>query len=265
MCLTSIFSELVRIYPLIFTSDLLRYVIGAGGVYLVVNILFVRWLENRKIRDKNPPKGQIPNEMIASLRSVAVFAAVGTMIYFGKQAGLFDIYDDIAQYGWWYFAFSIGVAIVGQDAWFYWSHRIMHYPPLFRYFHRVHHRSHNPTAFSSYSFDASEALVHAIYLPLMLLVLPIHPLALFIFLTHMILRNAIGHSGYELFPANVDGRPLIGWLTTVTHHDLHHAHGGYNMGLYFSWWDRWMGTEHPEYHAEFLKISNRARGIDQPA
>ncbi|MEO0917088.1 MAG: DUF2147 domain-containing protein, partial [Pseudomonadota bacterium] len=43
--------------------------------------------------------------------------------------------------------------------------------------------------------------------------------------------------------------------TTVTHHDLHHAHAGYNLGLYFTWWDRWMGTEHPNYHDEFRRVA----------
>ena len=43
--------------------------------------------------------------------------------------------------------------------------------------------------------------------------------------------------------ANAKGRPLIDWLTTTTHHDLHHAHSDSNFGLYFTWWDRWMGIE----------------------
>ena len=115
----------------------------------------------------------------------------------------------------------------------------------------MHHRSHNPTPFTSYTFDLGEAVVNAVYLPLILLVLPAHPSAILIFVTHMMLRNAIGHSGYELFPANRHGRPLLGWMTTVTHHDLHHEHAGYNLGLYFTWWDRLMGTEHPDYLKAF--------------
>ena len=34
-----------------------------------------------------------------------------------------------------------------------------------------------------------------------------------LFMLHQIFRNTIGHSGYELFPARKDGRPLIPWLT----------------------------------------------------
>ena len=78
----------------------------------------------------------------------------------------------------------------------------------------------------------------------------------------MMARNAIGHCGYELFPARRDGRPLFDWMTTVTHHDLHHAHAGWNLGLYFTWWDRWMGTEHPEYHARFRAAAKSRRRLD---
>ena len=62
-----------------------------------------------------------------------------------------------------------------------------------------------------------------------------------------------------LTPARRDGRPMFDWMTTVTHHDLHHAQAGWNYGLYFTWWDRWMGTEHPQYHARFAAVATRRR------
>jgi Delta7-sterol 5-desaturase len=62
-----------------------------------------------------------------------------------------------------------------------------------------------------------------------------------------------------MFP--VSGKPsrLFGWFNTTTHHDLHHQDGRSNYGLYFSWWDRWMGTEHPEYQQRVAEIATRAR------
>jgi sterol desaturase/sphingolipid hydroxylase (fatty acid hydroxylase superfamily) len=99
----------------------------------------------------------------------------------------------------------------------------------------------------------------------MFLILPVPGLAAFVWGLHQIFRNAIGHSGYEIFPANRDGRPMFDWMTTVTHHDLHHARAGWNFGLYFTWWDRWMGTEHPDYHAEFARtVARTARARPQP-
>jgi hypothetical protein len=56
-------------------------------------------------------------------------------------------------------------------------------------------------------------------------------------------------------PATVRGRPMIDWLTTTTHHDLHHAQPDSNFGLYFTWWDRWMGTENPGLQAAFARAA----------
>jgi sterol desaturase/sphingolipid hydroxylase (fatty acid hydroxylase superfamily) len=60
-----------------------------------------------------------------------------------------------------------------------------------------------------------------------------------------------------LMPATAAGRPLIDCLTTTNHHDLHHGQAESNFGLYFTWWDRWMGTENPDYHAAFARAAFR--------
>ena len=250
-------ASLLCLYAEVFGADLMRYVVGAGGVYLIVNLGLAARLARQKIRASGPVSGQIFREFTASLRTVAIFAAVGTLIGLGSRSGVIEIYHEIADYGWAYFAASIIILIVAHDAWFYWSHRLLHHRALFRRLHKLHHRSHNPTPFTSYSFDVGEAVVNAAFLPLALLLLPAHPVALFIFVTHMILRNALGHCGIEVFPIRASGKPLFGWLTSVTHHDLHHSHGRWNMGLYFTWWDRWMGTEHPDYHERFAEVAPR--------
>jgi sterol desaturase/sphingolipid hydroxylase (fatty acid hydroxylase superfamily) len=58
-------------------------------------------------------------------------------------------------------------------------------------------------------------------------------------------------------PARPDGRPLLDFLTTTTHHDLHHGQAGYNYAAWFTWWDRWMGTEHPQYLERYAKAAWR--------
>lgn len=250
-------TSLLCLYAEVFGADLTRYVVGAGGVYIVVNIWLAARLARQRIRVSGPVSGQIRRELRASLRTVAIFAGVGTTIGLGSRSGIIEIYSEIAEYGWAYLAASIIILIVAHDAWFYWSHRLLHHRALFRRLHRLHHQSHNPTPFTSYSFDVGEAFVNAVFLPLILLFLPAHPIALFVFVTHMILRNALGHCGIEVFPARSNGKPLFRWLTSVTHHDLHHSHGRWNMGLYFTWWDKWMGTEHPDYHERFAEVAPR--------
>ncbi len=243
--------------PDLFLSDLLRYVLSAGIVYLVIHVWLARALASRRIQARLPQPGQVRREVLASLRSVAVFALIGPLVVLGILTGVSQAYvDPMARGPVWFFA-SLIILIVAHDAWFYWTHRLMHRPRWFRRFHRLHHRSRTPTPWTAYAFNVGEAVLHALFLPVILLVLPVSLPVLFLWGIHQIVRNAIGHCGVEIFPARKDGRPLIDWITTVTHHDLHHAQPGTNFGLYFTWWDRWMGTENPDYHARFAAIVQR--------
>lgn len=227
-----------------------RYLIAAGVLSLAL-LHFRERLAGRKIRAASPDRSQFVREFWASLRTSAIFAVGGVVTILGSDAGLMKAYPSPAQFGWGYFFLSLGALIVLHDTWFYWTHRLIHHPRLFRRVHRLHHRSHNPSPWTAYSFDIGEAAINAAFLPVALLVLPVAEPAIVLFLTHMIIRNVMGHSGYELFPSRRDGRPLLDFMTSVTHHDLHHAQAGWNYGLYFTWWDRLMKTEHPLYHEKF--------------
>jgi sterol desaturase/sphingolipid hydroxylase (fatty acid hydroxylase superfamily)/uncharacterized protein (DUF2147 family) len=241
----------VGVYLQILPFDFSRYAIGAGGVYALVNLALRRRLAGRKVRDASPDWRQMRREIAASMRTVLIFAAAGLGIYFGIEAGFIGIERSAGGRGWGYFALNVAVLIFAHDAWFYWTHRLIHHPKLFRRAHGLHHKSRNPSPWTAYSFNSAEAAINAAFLPPALVLIPSSELAMFAFLAHMMLRNAVGHCGYELFPAKRDGRPMFDWLTTVTHHDLHHAEAGWNYGLYFTFWDRLMGTEHPLYHEKF--------------
>ncbi len=241
----------------IFPFDFVRYLVGAGGVFFVVNVLLADRLRGRKIRAKSPDQTQMRREFVLSVRTTAIFALTGAASVVAAEAGIIQTYLDISERGWAYFGFNLVALIVLHDAWFYWSHRLIHHPRLFRRWHGAHHKSKNPSPWTAYSFDIAEAVINAIYLPIVTLLMPTSILAIFIFLAHMILRNAIAHCGYEIFPSRRDGRPLFDWLAGVTHHDLHHAQAGWNYGFYFTWWDRLMGTEHPLYHEKFAEAVGR--------
>jgi sterol desaturase/sphingolipid hydroxylase (fatty acid hydroxylase superfamily) len=160
-----------------------------------------------------------------------------------------------------WFWISLALMILGHDAYYYWTHRAMHHPALFRQLHTRHHRSHNPSPFTAYSFDLGEAAVLVSFVVIWPLVVPTSFSVIALFVLHQIARNTLAHCGYELMPATADGRPMFDWLTTTTHHDLHHAQTRSNFGLYFTWWDRWMGTENPTYHAAFAQAVRRAPSV----
>ena len=240
-----------------------RYVIGTIGVFVGIWLILGPFIRSRRIRQRRLPakllNKQVRMELINSFRTILIFVALDIFIFDLAESGVFRFYDDIADFGPIYYWASIALAIIFHDAYFYWTHRAMHHSKLYKRFHLTHHRSHNPTPFTAYSFAAGEAVVEYGYVPLMLLVLPLHQSALAIILMIMIFKNALGHSGYEVFPRGATTHWFWKHMTTVTHHDMHHEKAGGNFALYFTWWDKLMGTEHAEYHERFDAVVGRGR------
>jgi len=227
--------------------DALRYLLGAGLVWLAVNVLFKRRLARRRILDATPRPGQLLHELSYSAATVLIFAATGSALWLLASNGSVRLYDDVARYGWaWWWA-SLALIVVAHDTWFYWTHRLLHHKRWFAAVHGRHHASSMPTPWAAYSFHPVEAAVQAAFLPLFLVFVPTHGAVVAVFLVHMILRNAIGHCSHELFPWAWTRRGPLRWITPVTHHHFHHARNRGNYGLYFSWWDRWCGTEDTQY------------------
>jgi sterol desaturase/sphingolipid hydroxylase (fatty acid hydroxylase superfamily) len=194
-------------------------------------------MRRRKIREARPPARQMVLEFLFSLRSIAIFSTVGFGLFTAEQVGWLTGPALAETWGWPWFIASLILMTVAHDAYFYWTHRLIHHPRLFRRVHLRHHRSNNPSPFTAYSFDLTEAAVNVSFVPLWMFLVPTDWPVTGLFMLHQIARNTLQHSGYEIMPARRDGRPMFDWLTSVTHHDLHHAQAGWNYGLWFTWWE----------------------------
>ncbi len=259
------FAAVVERAPHSLQIETVRYLTGTILVFLLVWVIFERPLKNRKIRKATPRAKQIRREVSFSALSVFIFMLMGVFVYEGAAGGWFRFYSDVGDYGWSYLAFSIVALAVFHDAYFYWTHRLMHHPKLFRFFHATHHRSHNPTPFTAYSFDPSEAAVNYMFIPVFAIFVPLHDIATITYMWLMIVRNAAGHSGYELMPKGWTRNPLLDFFTTITHHDMHHEKMTGNYSLYFTWWDRLMGTEHATYLERFDKAVGATLATAEPS
>ena len=237
----------------------LRYVLVAGLGWLVFYTLFRRRLWHRKIIPHAPATADLRRELLYSARTVVVYALVGALGVLAVHAGWTQMYYRIARHGWGWFVASIAIAVVLHDAYFYWTHRAMHHPRLFRWMHRGHHCSTNPTPWAAYSFDTLEAVVHACIFPLLIFILPIHPLAFFLFMAWQIIFNVLGHTGFEIYPHWLLRSPIGKIINTPTNHVMHHQYFRGNYGLYFNYWDRLMGTNHERYEAQFSEVTARPR------
>ncbi len=237
----------------------LRYAIAAGVAWVIFYVIFKRRWLHRKIIEEGPPGAEVWREIRYSILTLIVFGAVGAVTVFAIRAGMSKMYFRIEKHGWGWFWVSAGIAVIIHDAWFYWTHRLMHHPKLFRVFHRVHHLSTNPTPWAAYSFGPLEAVIQAAIFPLVVILVPIHPLAFLAFMIWQISFNVIGHTGFEIYPRWFLDTWFGKFMNTPTNHVMHHEHFRGNYGLYFNVWDRLMGTNHERYEERFRAVTSRVR------
>lgn len=187
---------------------------------------------------------QIRQEIGCSLASAAIYGIPAGVVAWGwQQLGWTRIYTSFGDYPLWYAPLSVLLYLFAHDTWFYWTHRWMHRPWLFRRAHAVHHASRPPTAWTAMSFHPWEAITGAVVIPALVFLIPIHVALLGLVLGIMTLMGITNHMGWELFPARLVHSRLGGWLITASHHQRHHENYQCNYGLYFRVWDRLCGTD----------------------
>ncbi len=163
------------------------------------------------------------------------------------ELGFTRIYLQPERYGLWYVGFSLLLVVVLQDTYFYFTHRLSHHPKCYKWMHQGHHHSKNPTPWTAFAFDPAEALIQAIYLIGITLLLPIHISVLGALVMIMTMGALFHHFGVRLFEDSALGKWLGSWVVGCTHHWLHHRKYKVHYSLYFTFWDRVLGTQHEGY------------------
>ncbi len=247
----------------LFVTGLLRYFIVAGLAFALVYKLFAKPLRRHKIQVKDAKRADFKRDILHSVQSNLIMAALALPFLIAPLNQYTLAYTEVSTYGWLYLLASVPVALVIHDTYFYWMHRLLHHPRLFKHMHLLHHRSTNPSPWTSYAFHASEAFTEGLILVILLFVLPLHPIAIGLFILLAFVINVYGHLGYEIAPKWFRHSILFSILNTSVHHNLHHSKFKGNYGLYFRVWDRLMGTEHPDYVKTYDKVQAQRFGARQ--
>lgn len=125
-------------------------------------------------------------------------------------------------------------ALAGETG-FYWTHRALHIPILYRNFHKMHHHFTAPIAVATIYQHPVEFIINNIFAVLSGPVLSnMHPRSAYFYLVYALIQTLGGHSGYE-------------WHGGVNH-DLHHEKFDVNFGS-LKLWDTICGTQ---YHLSDL-------------
>ncbi|ASD63936.1 sterol desaturase family protein [Bdellovibrio bacteriovorus] len=211
------------------------------------------WAQRRQIYPVLPDKKMQLFEIKWSIISSGIFGLGGVLLGVLWQSGWARFYLPLNEYGWTYLVISGFLLSLLHDFYFYVTHRLLHIPWLYRRFHSVHHASLQPSPWASFSFHPVESIIEALPLPLILLFLPLHPLVLLVYLTLMTVSAIINHLGFEVLPRGSAVHPVGKWLISGTHHSAHHRYYKYNFGLFYTFWDHLLKTQHPAYETQFRK------------
>lgn len=164
-----------------FTMLSLRYFMIAGLAYLFFYVIRNRQWFYRKIQQKFPGRKKIRHEIKYSLLTFIIFSSMIVILGYFFNLGYTTVYTDISEHGIVYLFLTIAGGIFLHDAYFYWVHRFMHIPLIFKYVHKVHHQSQNPTPWAAFSFHPIEAILEFAIAPIILFTIPVHPIALLSF------------------------------------------------------------------------------------
>ena len=143
---------------------------------------------------------------------------------------------------------------------FYWIHRWLHWPPLYKAAHALHHRNTNVGPWSGLSMHPVE---HLLFFSSVLIhwVVAAHPIHILFHMQHQALTAATSHTGFEGLLVKDKNRLALGTF----HHQMHHRYFECNYGNLEVPLDKWFGSFHDGTEESHQKMKERRRKIQARA
>lgn len=226
----------------IYARNLAYMLVIAGGLHLYF-YHFRRQGTDRKYEARFLQKGkrftfnnQVYDNILWSLASgVALWSAYEALLIYSLANGYAPIHF-WGQGAFWFVALFWLIPI-WISLHFYCVHRLLHWSPLYKLAHHVHHRNHTTGPWSGISMHPLE---HLIYFSSVLIhfVLPSHPMHIFFHMYSLTLSAVFGHTGFDSLL--IKGKPRL--ATGHFHHQLHHRYFEVNYGASELPCDEWFNT-----------------------
>ncbi|WP_425390699.1 sterol desaturase family protein [Ekhidna sp.] len=249
--------ELKNLFPFIYFNIGIRYLLAAGLAFLIFYMLFRSRFSIRRIQATFPKSKDYRRDLGYSLLTVFFFTIISLLTFYVlKPYNL--LYDSLADKSVWYWLLTVIPMFFIHDFYFYWAHRLMHHPALFRRVHKIHHLSTNPSPWTAYAFHPLEAFIEAAIILILAFTVPTHAFVIMLFMIFQIIYNVYGHLGYELFPKGFHKTRIGRYVNTSVAHNQHHAKFHGNYGLYTLIWDRVFGTIRDDYDESYEQATGRS-------
>lgn len=228
-----------------FLRNVFLLVLVAGGLHLYL-FTFRGQASNLKFDPKEQMEGgrrysfnhQVYDNIFWSLASGATLWTAYEVLYFwGVANGVIPTFG-LNEHPLLFVLWLLLMPLV-LSAHFYFIHRMLHWPPLYKHVHSLHHRNTHIGPWSGMSMHPVE---HVFYLSSVLIhfIIPSHPIIVLVHLYTRTMAPAFSHAGFE--------KVLVGDKKLVEaadfHHQLHHRFFECNYGNVDTPWDRWFGSYH---------------------
>jgi methylsterol monooxygenase len=146
----------------------------------------------------------------------------------------------------WKMAMQIAIFFVLEDAWHYWTHRLMHESAfMYKKIHKIHHQYSAPFGLAAEYASPIEVMflgIGTVGSPILWVALTsdLHILTMYLWIVLRLFQAIDAHSGYE-FPWSL--HHFLPFWAGAEHHDVHHEKFVGNYASSFRWWDYWFSTE----------------------
>ena len=219
------------------------YLITAIPLYFLFYIWRPSSLSRSRLRPVQAPQRPLKEAFLSLANMTLLAIPMALAAVYGPDPASNALSPWIDTTGWVYSTFAVVLVFLIVDAEFFWVHWAFH--RFHSKAHAVHHQFTDPTPFAGWSFHLWESLAYTLpYFPIVLF-LPLPPACGFAILYGTVIWNAYLHLGYDPLPESARRHFLGRWFHTARTHCGHHHNPRYTFSLYFTFWDKWMGTEAP--------------------
>ena len=259
-CVTFEFSWIAQMY----LRNLMLFVLIVGGLHLY---FFTFKRQRKQLRFSGQELGCDERKFFARdqvwdnifwscISGVTLWTGYEVFFMWSYANDLLPFYLDWREHPIWFVLIIVAIPFF-DSAHFYFIHRLLHWKPLYRVAHAVHHRNVSTGPWSGFSMHPLE---HLIYLSNVLVhvLFASHPIHIFFHLQWNAIGAGVSHTGYESL--TVRGKPMF--YLSPFHHQLHHRLYNCNYGNGLVPMDKLFGSDHDgtDEACHVIRNSRRAKG-----